>query len=117
MVKHTYDGAGNITKQMQSAEAVGAETPVWRTVEYTYDEMNRVTSLTNTMTNATGEKVVISAFAYTYYADGNQQTKTETMLGGDPVTTTYVYDEIGRLSAEPRARTASPIPMMQAATV
>lgn len=98
MVKYTYDGAGNITKQMQSAEAVGAETPVWRTVEYTYDEMNRVTSLTNTMTNATGEKVVISAFAYTYYADGNQQTKT--MLGGDPVATTYVYDGLGRLTAE-----------------
>ena len=56
--------------------------------------------MVNTLLNADGEDVVISEFAYTYYADGNQRTKTETLLGGDPVTTTYVYDGLGRLTAE-----------------
>ena len=54
----------------------------------------------NILLNDDGEDVVISEFAYTYYADGNQRTKTETLLGGDPVTTTYTYDGLGRLTAE-----------------
>ena len=56
--------------------------------------------MVNTLLNDDGEDVVISEFAYTYYADGNQRTKTETLLGGDPVTTTYVYDGLGRLTSE-----------------
>ena len=87
---YTYDANGN-----RASQATGEVS-----VAYTYNDANLVTSLTNTLTNASGEAVVPSAFAYTYYADGNQHTKTETLLGGDPVTTTYVYDGLGRLTAE-----------------
>ena len=31
--------------------------------------------MVNTLLNADGEDVVISEFAYTYYADGNQRTR------------------------------------------
>ncbi len=89
---YTYDANGNRASQTTGEVSVA----------YTYNDANLVTSLTNTLTNATGEAVVPSAFAYTYYADGNQHTKTETMLSGDPVTTTYVYDGLGRLTAETR---------------
>ena len=87
---YTYDANGNRASQTTGAVSVA----------YTYNDANLVTSLTNTLTNASGEAVIPSAFAYTYYADGNQHTKTETLLGGDPVTTTYVYDGLGRLTAE-----------------
>ena len=87
---YTYDANGNRASQTTGEVSVA----------YTYNDANLVTSLTNTLTNASGEAVVPSAFAYTYYADGNQHTKTEAMLGGDPVTTTYVYDGLGRLTAE-----------------
>ena len=87
---YTYDANGNRASQTTGEVSVA----------YTYNDANLVTSLTNTLTNASGEAVIPSAFAYTYYADGNQHTKTETLLGGDPVTTTYVYDGLGRLTAE-----------------
>ena len=87
---YTYDANGNRASQTTGEVSVA----------YAYNDANLVTSLTNTLTNASGEAVVPSAFAYTYYADGNQHTKTETLLGGDPVTTTYVYDGLGRLTAE-----------------
>ncbi len=87
---YTYDANGNRASQTTGEVSVA----------YTYNDANLVTSLTNTLTNASGKAVVASAFAYTYYADGNQHTKAETMLGGDPVTTTYVYDGLGRLTAE-----------------
>ena len=87
---YTYDANGNRASQTTGEVSVA----------YTYNDANLVTSLTNTLTNASGEAVISSAFAYTYYADGNQHTKTETLLGGDPITTTYVYDGLGRLTAE-----------------
>ena len=87
---YTYDANGNRASQTTGEVSVA----------YTYNDANLVTSLTNTLTNASGEAVVPSAFAYTYYADGNQHTKTEALLGGDPVTTTYVYDGLGRLTSE-----------------
>ena len=87
---YTYDANGNRASQTTGEVSVA----------YTYNDANLVTSLTNTLTNASGEAVVPSAFAYTYYADGNQHTKTETLLAGDPITTTYVYDGLGRLTAE-----------------
>ena len=87
---YTYDANGN-----RASQTTGAVTTT-----YTYNKANLVTGMVNTLLNADGEDVVISEFAYTYYADGNQRTKTETLLGGDPVTTTYVYDGLGRLTAE-----------------
>ena len=87
---YTYDANGNRASQTTGEVSVA----------YTYNDANLVTSLTNTLTNASGEAVIPSAFAYTYYADGNQHTKTETLLGGDPITSTYVYDGLGRLTSE-----------------
>ena len=87
---YTYDANGNRTSQTTGAV----------TTTYTYNKANLVTGMVNTLLNADGEDVVISEFAYTYYADGNQRTKTETLLGGDPVTTTYTYDGLGRLTGE-----------------
>ena len=87
---YTYDANGNRTSQTTGAV----------TTTYTYNKANLVTGMVNILLNDDGEDVVISEFAYTYYADGNQRTKTETMLGGDPVTTTYVYDGLGRLTGE-----------------
>lgn len=87
---YTYDANGNRASQTTGAVSVA----------YTYNDPNLVIGLTNTMTNAGGEAVVISAFAYTYDADGNQYTKSESMLGGDPVTTTYIYNGMGRLTSE-----------------
>ena len=87
---YTYDANGNRTSQTTGAV----------TTTYTYNKANLVTGMVNILLNDDGEDVVISEFAYTYYADGNQRTKTETLLGGDPVTTTYVYDGLGRLTSE-----------------
>ena len=87
---YTYDANGN-----RASQTTGAVTTT-----YTYNKANLVTGMVNTLLNDDGEDVVISEFAYTYYADGNQRTKTETLLGGDPVTTTYTYDGLGRLTAE-----------------
>ena len=87
---YTYDANGN-----RASQTTGAVTTT-----YTYNKANLVTGMFNILLNDDGEDVVISEFAYTYYADGNQRTKTETLLGGDPVTTTYVYDGLGRLTGE-----------------
>ena len=87
---YTYDANGN-----RASQTTGAVTTT-----YTYNKANLVTGMVNTLLNDDGEDVVISEFAYTYYADGNQRTKTETLLGGDPITTTYVYDGLGRLTSE-----------------
>ena len=87
---YTYDANGN-----RASQTTGAVTTT-----YTYNKANLVTGMVNILPNDDGEDVVISEFAYTYYADGNQRTKTETLLGGDPVTTTYTYDGLGRLTAE-----------------
>ena len=87
---YTYDANGN-----RASQTTGAVTTT-----YTYNKANLVTGMVNILPNDDGEDVVISEFAYTYYADGNQRTKTETLLGGDPVTTTYTYDGLGRLTGE-----------------
>ena len=87
---YTYDANGN-----RASQTTGAVTTT-----YTYNKANLVTGMVNTLLNADGEDVVISEFTYTYYVDGNQRTKTETLLGGDPVTTTYTYDGLGRLTGE-----------------
>ena len=57
---YTYDANGNRTSQTTGEV----------TVSYTYNKANLVTGMTNTMTNAPGEAIVISSFGYTYYMDG-----------------------------------------------
>lgn len=93
---YTYDKNGNRTGQQTGEVAVA----------YTYNKANLVTSMTNSMVNADGDSIVISSVAYTYYTDGNMRTKTETMLLDAPVTTTYVYDGMGRLLTETKGETS-----------
>jgi YD repeat-containing protein len=58
---------------------------------YGYDLADRLTSL-ESLQGAT----VVSSYAYTYDANGNRLTQTETN-GGAPETTTYTYDARDRL--------------------
>lgn len=86
---YTYDKNGN-----RASQTTGEVT-----TEYAYNKANLVTDMTNTMVNAEGDSVVISSFAYTYYADGNMHTKSETLLD-TTANTAYVYDGAGRLVSE-----------------
>ena len=55
-------------------------------------------SLTSGITGLTNTKdgTVLSSYGYTYYAGGNQRTKTD----HTGKTTTYAYDGLGRLTGE-----------------
>ena len=64
------------------------------TTDYLYNAASLVTSLTNKR----GEEV-LSAYAYTYYPDGNQNSKTSTVRG-ERKTVYYEYDAMGRLTCE-----------------
>ena len=59
--------------------------------DYYYNKANWLTSLVNKSSNTT-----VSSYDYTYYADGNQRTKTD--YNGR--VTTYAYDGAGRLKSE-----------------
>jgi len=63
---------------------------IYATTAYSYNLANMVVSMTNDPSNES-----VQTFAYTYYLDGNQRTKTE----GTKVTT-YAYDYAGRLVSE-----------------
>ena len=58
---------------------------------YTYNLANWITGLTNTK-----DGTVLSSCGYTYYASGNQRTKSD----HTGKTTTYAYDGLGRLTSE-----------------
>ncbi len=60
VVKYYYDANGNVIKQQQSAGADNATEAVWRTVEYKYDLVNRVTDITNHVSDLSKQ--------YTHYA-------------------------------------------------
>ena len=60
--------------------------------EYKYNLANQVKQLKNKQNTA-----VLSQYDYTYFLDGNQQTKTETVTGK---ATAYGYDDLGRLVSE-----------------
>ena len=64
-------------------------------VTYTYNDGNLVKTLVNKLNG-----VSRSAFTYSYTPDGNQISKTTTINSTSPVTTTYSYDRLGRLTAE-----------------
>ena len=84
MVKYTYDNVGNVTKQMQSAEAPDAEAPEWRTVEYSYDCMNRVTDIAQTV-NETSK-------VYTHYGYNASGLRDVKNVGGS--TKYFIYNGI-----------------------
>ena len=58
---------------------------------YAYNKANWLTELTNAKGGAT-----LSSYAYSYYADGNQRTKTD----NNNRVSTYIYDGVGRLKSE-----------------
>ncbi len=61
---------------------------------YTYDNAMRLTSLTSTLSGASGN---IGQYSYEYDSRGNQTKKTE-IKNGESLVTTYTYDALSRLS-------------------
>jgi RHS repeat-associated protein len=81
----TYDKVGNLTNVTDSQD---------RTTEYSYDELNRQKTIKDAEKGTT---------AYTYYNDGQIKTIQDAVNNTNNTisnTTTYTYDEVGRLSKE-----------------
>ena len=76
---YTYDGVGN---RHTHAETIGGTTIPY---SYTYDALNRLSTVTNTSTN-TGE-------SYTYDVLGNRLTKTDSLA-----TLSYLYNPANQLT-------------------
>lgn len=80
--------------------------------EYSYDNADRVTQITNTVGTGTGAQV--QQFAYTYDANSNRQGETRTVDGQTMRAVTYGYDLLDRLNAAsykyPGQRPANPAP-------
>jgi len=80
---YTYDANGN--RQSLTYNASGNST------EYAYNLANKLKLISNKQgTN------IISSYAYTYYLDGNQASKTD----HTGKVTSYTYDDLGRLESE-----------------
>ena len=60
---------------------------------YGYNDANMVIS----MATSTDDLGNVTNLAYTYYTDGNQRTKTDSV---NNITTTYTYDDAGQLKTE-----------------
>lgn len=81
---YTFDVNSNITSVAVNSDTIGS-----KTINYTYDALNRLTS--ETLRDGT-------RIDYTYDAVGNRLTKTVT-LGGNVTTTNYSYDAASQLTA------------------
>ena len=66
-----------------------------QTTDYSYNLANLLTEVNN----ANGG-TQISKYSYTYYVDGNQKSKTESVDGSNKGTTDYTYDGLNRLIKE-----------------
>ena len=66
-----------------------------QTTDYSYNLANLLTEVNN----ANGS-TQISKYSYTYYVDGNQKSKTESVDGSNKGTTNYTYDGLNRLIKE-----------------
>lgn len=80
---YTYDANGS--RQTLTYNQSG------NSVSYAYNLANKLTLLINKKGAST-----LSSYAYTYYLDGNQATKTD----HTGKITTYAYDDLGRLESE-----------------
>jgi len=90
LATYTYDANGNRDK---------LEYTNGNSTEYIYNLANKVTELKNL--NGTTE---LSHFDYTYYLDGNQESKKDVVTNK---TSTYTYDGLGRLTSEIEAKGSS----------
>ncbi len=86
LAEYEYDDKGN-RKTLRYPQS-GIETT------YQYNDGNRVTTLVNKC-----QESVISAWEYSYDVDGNILTKIN-KAGSTPVTISYSYDRLGRLTEE-----------------
>ncbi|RFZ75929.1 hypothetical protein DS742_26420 [Lacrimispora amygdalina] len=86
LAEYEYDGKGN--RKTSRYPQSGMET------SYQYNDGNRVTALENKR-----QGTVISAWQYSYDVDGNILTKIN-KAGSAPVTISYCYDRLGRLTEE-----------------
>ena len=66
-----------------------------QTTDYTYNLANMLTEVNNA-----NDSTQISKYTYTYYVDGNQKSKTESVAGTNKGTTNYTYDGLNRLVSE-----------------
>lgn len=66
-----------------------------QTTDYIYNFANLLAEVNN----ANGS-TQISKYSYTYYVDGNQKSKTESVAGTSKGTTSYTYDGLNRLIKE-----------------
>ncbi len=78
----TYDANGNLA----------TETTGTAVTSYSYNDANMVTAMSTESDDET-----ITSFSYTYYTDGNQRTKTDTILNK---VSAYHYDGTGLLISE-----------------
>jgi len=90
LATYTYDANGNRDE---------LEYTNGNSTEYIYNLANKVTELKNL--NGTTE---LSHFDYTYYLDGNQESKKDVVTNK---TSTYTYDGLGRLTSEIEAKGSS----------
>ncbi|MBR5012266.1 MAG: RHS repeat protein, partial [Clostridia bacterium] len=101
-VKYYYDANGNVTKQQQTAQADNSTEVVWRTVEYEYDEMNRVTDIINHVSDTSKQ---YTHYAYdaagnlTHVYTGMTQPWTAAMSNSAYRLVTYGYDGRGNNTA------------------
>lgn len=87
IVEYSYDAVSNLTR-VQYANGTSCE--------YTYDNRNRIKTVTHFRMRTDGEREVISSFFYTYDTNG-MRVRTDL---ADGTWIEYGYDALGRLLSE-----------------
>ena len=87
-----YDKVGN----RQSVSRTNAAGTVFSTTGYIYDTLNRLTDIVN----KNGSNGLVSSYHYGLRADGKRYSVTESGPATSGGTTTYFYDDQGKLTEE-----------------
>ena len=98
-----YDADGNLLTMVEPNVPTASNSTDIVTATYQYDDLNRLTSLTDT----TASLATLYSFTYTYRADGLRTSSTE-QINGSTNTTSWTYDNLDRLTAETYSSTGSP---------